>query len=91
MTWIKIKNAKGYEYDDKVPNGYASWLDYWEKLKNQQAKYCKARYCLGVAEVGGHVKKIGNDTNIYILPIDKDHNNSDGIYEAQEIDLIKAP
>jgi hypothetical protein len=62
-----------------VPQGYTSWLQYWEENSNKKAGICCAFGCSNSAEVGGHIQKRGvNDNSWYIIPICKNCNNQRG-------------
>lgn len=68
MTY-KVKNLNGTT--DRLPYGYASWLDFWEKKTNQKATECHAIDCKAKRDlVGAHVKKVGSsDNSWYIVPL----------------------
>ncbi|WP_299114340.1 hypothetical protein [uncultured Winogradskyella sp.] len=89
MGYIHVKNKKGTA-NNNPPNGYSSWLDFWEKKKGKKATICEARYCNGTPDVGGHVIKAGQGGKEYILPICYSHNNKseNEEYEAWESDLV---
>ncbi len=89
MAFIEIKNKKGTS-EKTPPNGYTSWLDFWEKKKGKMATKCEALFCSGKADVGGHVIKSGEGGREYILPICYNHNNKpEGeVYKAWETDFV---
>ena len=63
----KVHNLNGTS-DDRVPAGYSSWLDYWEKNARKKAGECGC--CFHKAEVGAHVQKVdGLDKSWYIVPL----------------------
>lgn len=63
----QVKNLNGTS-DNKVPNSYSSWLDFWEKKTGKKAGECG--HCTSKAEVGAHVQKAdGNDKSWYIVPL----------------------
>ena len=67
---MKIKNINGTS--ERVPNGYTSWQDFWEKKTGQKAKN----------DVGGHVKKVDSSDNAwYIADITHAQNNLSEPYE----------
>ena len=51
---IKVKNLNGTS-DNRVPSGYSSWLEYWEKKTGKKAGECG--HCPERAYVGAHVQK----------------------------------
>lgn len=89
MAVIKVKNKKGTS-DKTPPDGYGSWLDFWEKKKGKKATQCEAWQCSGKPDVGGHVIKSGEGNTEYILPLCYDCNNKpEGEeFEAWDTDLV---
>jgi len=89
MSFIDVKNKKGTSEKDP-PEGYTSWLDFWEKNKGKKATTCEAMSCNGKPDVGGHVIKSGEGNKEYILPLCYDHNNKpeDEVFKAWENDLV---
>ena len=73
-TWVK--NAKGSS-DDKPPEGYDSWKDFWEEQTKRKFGKCSNAKCKNDAKVGGHVEKVYNllDDKLYIVPLCYDCNN----------------
>ena len=66
---IKVKNLNG-TYDNKVPAGYSSWLDFWEKKSGKRAEKCGRNGCIKKATDGAHVQKAdSNDNRWYIVPL----------------------
>ena len=64
---VKVKNLNGTS-DNKVPYGYSSWLDYWEKKTGKKAGECG--HCRERASVGAHVQKADSfDRSWYIVPL----------------------
>ena len=67
-----VKNVNGSSRF-AAPNGYASWLDYWEKKTGITATRCAATDCLKYGRwnlVGAHVQKVGGyDKHWYIVPL----------------------
>ena len=71
----KVKNVKG-KY--KIPKGYDSWIDYWERNSGKTSSVCEKEGCAKTNDiVGGHVYKQGDDENIYLIPICHVHNSDD--------------
>ena len=63
---ILIRSINGTA--ERLPRGYSSWQDFWEKKTGQKAKH----------DVGGHVKKvnpIGADQAWYIADLTDEQNN----------------
>ena len=56
----------------KVPNGYSSWLDYWEKKTGHKANHCSDCGNNKCDLVGGHVYYNGH---IYLVPLCQDCDN----------------
>ncbi|MDR1846950.1 MAG: hypothetical protein LBR17_02395 [Bacteroidales bacterium] len=86
---ICVKNLIGTS-DNRVPNDYSSWLDYWEKEKNQKANQCSASDCSQSDNlVGAHVKKVGSDDNSwYIVPLCQSCNMSEREFLVNENLLV---
>ncbi len=62
-----VKNLNGTS-DNRVPSGYSSWLEYWEKKTGKRAGECG--HCTAKAEVGAHVQKADSyDRSWYIVPL----------------------
>ncbi|MDR3094383.1 MAG: hypothetical protein LBU62_07080 [Bacteroidales bacterium] len=68
---IKVKNLNGTK--GLIPNGYGSWLEYWEAKSGQRATKCMRVGCSVTGRsnlVGAHVKKVGSyDNSWYIVPL----------------------
>jgi hypothetical protein len=73
---IKVKNAIGSS-DDKKPEGYESWIDYWERKSYQKAKKCRHVDCCQTQDiVGAHVLIVDDPECIeYIVPLCNTHNH----------------
>lgn len=88
---VIVKNVEGQYY---VPNGFSSWLNYWERNMKKTAKECEKLECGNTEDlVGGHVYKKGDTDNIYLVPICKEHNNYTFTdeYEVPENMLLLVP
>ncbi len=72
---VRVKNIQNTA--DRAPSGFASWREYWCKKSGKPwPTYCCAQGCFKLAEVGGHVKKVGSsDNRWYIVPLCYTHNN----------------
>ncbi len=67
---MQIKNIIGTS--ERIPTGYSSWQDFWEKKTGQKARN----------DVGGHVKKANStDNSWYIADITYAQNNLTVPYE----------
>lgn len=71
MTY-KVHNLQ--EGSRPAPEGYISWLDYWEKCTSKKATFCHRIDCknsvLALAEDGAHVQLDNpNDNHWYIVPL----------------------
>lgn len=89
MGFIEVKNKKGTA-DKNPPDGYDSWLDFWEKKKDIKATTCEVLACEGSSDVGGHIIKVGDGSKEYILPMCYSCNNKpdDEVFKAWEHDLV---
>lgn len=77
--------VKNHEGSFKVPDGYSSWLDYWEKKKSCKANHCSSCGCNNKLD-GGHVDYKGH---ICLVPICQDCNNKHGEeIRVEENDLL---
>lgn len=87
---IKVKNANGSSRF-RIPLGYASWLDYWEKQTGLKMSICGCKNCNNTDLVGGHVIKANStDKHYYITPICRSCNNrTDEFYVYW--DLVPVP
>ena len=89
----KVKNASGTSRYD-APEGYDSWLEYWERKSGKTAWRCSATDChkLGRANlVGAHVKKVGgSDNHSYIVPLCRECNMRTDEFYVDEV-LIPLP
>lgn len=62
-----VKNLNGTS-DNKVPSGYTSWLNFWEKNSKKKASECS--HCNKSAVLGAHVQKANStDRSWYIVPL----------------------
>ena len=89
MSLIKLKNKKGTS-NKNPPSNCSSWLDFWEKQKDQKVTTCQVHNCNGNSDVGGHVIKTGEGSKEYILPMCYRCNNKpDGeVFEGSDSDLV---
>lgn len=79
-----VKNLHGTSGKTCSCPGSHSWLEHWERIAGHKAKYCAA--CAALAEVGGHVKKVGNDRSHYIVPLCSACNQrTDEFYVSEEL------
>lgn len=96
---INVVNAVGTS-DEKCPNGYGSWLDFWERKTNKMATYCRNCGKSTRNLCGGHVQKVEQHsdgkwyrvTGLYIIPICPECNNpaNNTIFRVDERELVKA-
>lgn len=65
----KVKNLIGT--GGRTPDGYSSWLAYWEAKTGRKATECNRIGCSEKSNlVGAHVKKVGaGDDSWYIVPL----------------------
>jgi len=102
-----VANAPGADYDPTVPPGYASWSDYWNKLRypnnDKYASICRNCRKEDKNVEGGHVEycEKGNDgqwyykksKGIFITPLCAECNNPNNtkVFVVDDNDLIKTP
>lgn len=76
MGTYKVKNLNGTS-DNKVPAGYVSWKDFWEKKSGHTANSCHRLYCTSTFYiVGAHVQLVNGGNEWYIVPLCSTHNQS---------------
>lgn len=64
----KVKNLNGT--GDRLPVGYSSWLDFWERKTGKKAGKCGCRGCTKKATDGAHIQKAdSDDRHWYIVPL----------------------
>lgn len=85
---VKVKNLNGTS--DKLPQGYNSWLEFWEGKTGKTADHCGATDCNVKGRdnlVGAHFKKVGvGDYRHYITPLCRGCNQrSDEFYVDTEL------
>jgi len=101
---IYVINASGDDYDEEHPDGYQSWIDYWNKKQGKRASICRCRGEKVKSDiVGGHVEQCfkGNDGNwyvneskvIFIVPLCKKCNNPENSepFPVERKDLVEIP
>lgn len=85
-----VKNVAGSSRFPK-PNGYSSWLAYWEAQTGQKAYYCSADNCLRTDLIGAHVQKAyGVDKSWYIVPLCSSCNKRTDIFNVSAT-LVPVP
>jgi len=86
---IKVHNLRGTSSSDK-PDGYDSWLDYWEKKTGRKNPQCAYHRNGESADVGAHVQKDSmSDRRWYIVPVCYWVNNQHGMsFSVDEDDLV---
>lgn len=73
------------------PNGYSSWLDYWERATGLKAYLCHVTGCLKLATDGAHVQLDDSyDKRWYIVPMCHPHNCQFGAHFIVEGPLVAA-
>jgi hypothetical protein len=78
----QVKNVCGSASRASLPQGYSSWLNYWESKTNKTANYCSKVGCLSFATDGAHVTVEGYGNNWYIVPLCHKHNMETGTFEV---------
>lgn len=90
---IKVKNVNGSSRYVS-PQGYDTWLDYWEVKSGKTAWMCSATNChkLGRSKlVGAHVRKVDSTDNCwYIVPLCRECNNRNDEFYVDET-LVPVP
>lgn len=77
---MKVKNATGTG-DRSCSCG--TWLDHCRKQGGSTSTLCVVTTCYKAAEVGAHIKKVG-DTIEYIVPFCKGHNGDSSVLEIPD-------
>lgn len=87
MKWKNVNRTA----NRNVPDGYESWLDFYEKESGKSAKSCKVKYCTNDATDGAHVKKVDSiDNSWYIVPLCRSHNHDRAEFELNsDTDPVK--
>jgi len=104
---VYVINAPGEDYDPTVPDGYESWINYWNKKRypNNERTAGQCRNCKKQTNDldGGHVEfcKKHNDGNwyrykgegIFITPLCPECNNPNNTtpFSVETSDLIQIP
>lgn len=69
---VRVKNVEGHFKD---PEGYESWIEYWEDKMGRDAEECSRYFCSNKDDiVGALVTKVPDDGNIYLIPLCRSHN-----------------
>lgn len=78
MYWKNVNKTA----NRTVPNGYESWLDFYEQNSGKSARVCKVKGCTSIATDGAHVKKVNStDNSWYIVPLCRSHNHNGDEFE----------
>ena len=86
--YVKNINGSGRH---SAPQGYSSWLEYWEEKSGLKATYCGAKNCYGTDLVGAHVQKAySTDNKWYIVPLCRRCNQRTDTFEI-ELPLVPVP
>lgn len=87
-----VKNVNGSSRFTR-PNGYNSWLEYWESQIGLKAHECFAKDCyLRENLVGAHVQKVFSDDKAwYIIPLCSSCNQRIDYFEVPESWLVPVP
>ena len=67
-NFVKVKNISGTTDWAKLPNGYSSWKEFWEKNMEDSFGFCANVECMHHAEVGAHVRIVDDGMRWYIVP-----------------------
>ena len=91
VEYMLVKNIFGSSRFPR-PNGYASWLAYWEAQTGYKATYCSASNCVKRDLVGAHVQKVfGNDNKWYIVPLCLSCNQRTDTFSVPDNVLVPVP
>ncbi len=87
-----VKNVNGSSRFTR-PNGYNSWLEYWESQIGLKAHECFAKDCYSRNYlVGAHVQKVSSDDKAwYIIPLCSSCNQRIDYFEVPESWLVPVP
>ena len=86
-----IKNVSGSSRFTK-PNGYTSWLAYWEAQTGSKATFCSANGCFSRDLVGARVQKAySNDNKWYIVPLCSSCNQRTDTFNVPDNLLVPVP
>lgn len=90
MSWTKVKNVNGSgRYS--APNGYSSWLEYWEDKTGKKVSICGASGCNNKDLVGAHVQKANStDKSWYVTPLCRSCNGRTDEFDVYW-DLVPVP
>jgi hypothetical protein len=100
---VYVANAPGDDYDSTVPDGYESWIDYWNKSCGKQAGWCRNCKVETKDLNGGHVELClrhndgkwyrHKEKGIFITPLCTGCNNpnNNDLFSVDESDLIEVP
>lgn len=80
---IKVKNKNGSPIK-KLPNGFNSWLEYWEYKKVRDVDNCSIRFCVNHANTGEYVSNANAKSEKYIIPICNSHKK---VLETNELEV----
>ncbi len=65
----KVKNLNGTS-DSKLPVGYSSWIDFWERISKVKATECHNIQCNRKDNLNGaHVQLVEGGNEWYIVPL----------------------
>lgn len=85
----KVHNLQ--EGSRPAPDGYNSWIEYWEYATGNKAGLCRVSTCLAYAEDGAHVQLDDpNDNRWYIVPMCHFHNCQFGEHFTVDGPLVSA-
>lgn len=90
-----VRNIKGTSRF-KVPHGYKSWLDFWEKFRFKVAICASSGddCCLNGTHklVGAHVQKVNStDEKYYIVPLCYSCNRREEPFNVDDDMLVPVP
>lgn len=74
MSIVKVKNRKRTS-NNKLPEGFSSWKEYWKDNKEYWPSKCCVEKCKEKAYDGAHVYKKEKSKITYIVPMCREHNN----------------
>ncbi|MEY8710653.1 hypothetical protein A9B99_10970 [Mangrovibacter phragmitis] len=68
MTTVSLKIESGAT-QLTLPEGFRSWLAFWEAQRGKRATQCEAFGCDREVTEAGRVIKVGKVDGVYILPL----------------------
>ncbi len=89
MTTVLLKIESGAT-QSMPPEGFSSWLAFWEAQRGRRATECEAFGCDREVTEAGRVIKNGQEEGVYILPLcDRCSSQANTrVFKAWDKDLV---